>query len=105
MKALVKELYNWLDESLAAKEIVELSTGIRAQIEKLEETGNGVGLVIFQSHILIEQDGATTEINDNTVGLSVNSLPVVRMKGKWYIVTDENLSDVVSAIIRMLIQP
>lgn len=77
--------------------VVELARSpVTTQLKAYDEAGTGLGFVmigVLVSDVIKEQE--ETQI-------SVQSVPVIKIKGEWHTVEDENLQEIASGFIRMV---
>ena len=86
---------DWLEESKNG--VAELTKSpVATQLKAYDEAGTGLGFVmigVLVDDIIKDQD--ETQI-------SVQSIPVIKIKGEWHTIVDENLQEIVSGVIRMV---
>ena len=99
MKTLKVE--KWL-ENFGDDELLELGNrSIVDQLKFYDNNGTGIGFVLFLVPTVADT-GEEVDPGEMKVELHVQSQPVIKLRNSWYTVDDDNLSDVLGAIIRML---
>lgn len=97
---MIAKIANWEQESATAG-IEGFGVSILDQIQKLDTIGSGVGLVMIT--VPVQSLSLTpNEKNVVTTESEVESVGVLKVRGEWYVVTDENLSDIFCATINMI---
>ena len=86
---------SWLEENNDG--VVELTKSpVTTQLKAYDEAGTGLGFVMIG--ILVDdiiKDQEKTQI-------AAQSVPVIKIKGEWHTVIDENLQEILSGVIRMV---
>ena len=89
------EISKWLEKKLGV-EIIELpNSSIAEQIDKFDDTGCGIGL------ILALEVYSTDDPTD--ISYTMASYPVMKIRNVWMTIDDDNLSDMVRSMIIMLV--
>lgn len=89
----IVDVMTWVQEN-SLFDIPEMP--LMTQLESLEKGGTGVGFVFGMDALPTQEDKSDAEC------FELISVPVVKIKGRWVTVADENLSDILASIIRML---
>ena len=71
------------------------------QLKFYDAAGTGIGFIIFLVPIVADT-GEDIDPSDMKVEFHVQAQPIIKMKHHWYTIDDENMADVLSAVIRML---
>jgi hypothetical protein len=99
MKTL--KVAEWLD-SLSANELLELEARpIVEQLAFYDKVGTGLGFIIFMVPTIADT-GEDVDPDDMKVEYHLKSQPVVKMRNDWYTINDDNVVDMVAAVVRML---
>lgn len=95
----------WLAK-FTSEEIIELpGKPVVDQLKFYDEYGTGIGFIMYLVPMIEDTAGGddNAEKNSNPViEYHLKTRPVVRMRNDWYTVEDDNLEDILSAVIRML---
>lgn len=91
----------WLEKSLEEQEIIELEKTVTQQLEILDKSGNGLGLIFVLAPSFNEKDGEETVLDVPDVNFVVTSYPVAKIRHNWYIVSEDGLSDIVGGVVRL----
>jgi hypothetical protein len=88
----IMPVQQWLDSSQGISQLE--NEPIMAQLSRFDQAGTGVGLIMFLEPMFDE--------NDQAQQLNVASMPVFKIQNQWVVITDDDLSDLVSIVIRMI---
>lgn len=92
------ELYTWLKPKLGV-DFTELpNLPVSLQLANYDNTQCGVGFVFVLSMTYAENESD----EDPERNFEMESIPVIRMRGNWYTFDDDNIADIMRAIIRMI---
>lgn len=92
----IKTVEAWLVD--AESGITQFDPSVMDQIAALEKANTGIGFVFVLSPVSQE----TTGNPDVRIEDEVDSYAVFKVRGKWYVVLDENISDIATAIVRII---
>lgn len=90
----------WLAESTAEDFVQIVDRPVDRQLASLDGANTGIGFVFVLVPIYGQTFPATE--GEPKIELEMTSYAVFKMKGEWYVVVDENISDIARALIRML---
>ena len=77
---------------------------IAEQLKKFDNAQTGVGLVMLSVPVEATQLAAKEEDDVVTQETELESVGALRIKGQWYVIIDENLSDIFQGVINMVSQ-
>jgi protoheme ferro-lyase len=93
----------WLASKLDTDEITEINKlPVQSQLDKYDAAGTGIGFVLVLSETTAEVDSDIDEQEKPNSFLSLTSIPIVKINNQWVTVVDENISDIVSGVIRLM---
>lgn len=88
---------SWLEAR--KDEILEVSRlPVKEQLEAIEKAGSGVGFVF----VLTMTSTDTESEFPQATHVDLTSIPVLRVRGEWVTVEDDNLLDILAGVIRMV---
>lgn len=89
---------DWINTSVD-KGLIELPNyTIKSQLDAYDSAGTGIGFILILS--MVSSD-SISDAPEATHAFMV-SVPIVKMRGEWVTVEDENLADMVAGLIRMI---
>jgi len=101
---MITKVIKWEQESAEAG-IEGFGVPILGQIKKLDDIGSGVGLIMIT--VPVQSVSVSLVPNEKDVYATeseVQSVGVLKVRGEWYAVIDENLSDIFCATINIISQ-
>ncbi|MDP6587004.1 MAG: hypothetical protein QF535_20290 [Anaerolineales bacterium] len=88
----------WLSQRLGV-EVIELpQLPVREQLNKYDGAGSGVGFLLLLAMTSIDDESD----NPETTHYGLLSVPIVKLRNTWMAIEDENLSDILAGVIRMV---
>ena len=73
---------------------------VNDQLKLLDNTGNGLGYVFVLTPRMVDQSDNIT--SSSQINYEVTSHAVFKMKNQWYIVIDDNISEIAKAIVNIM---
>ena len=94
------DIIEWASQR--SRTIFELPNySLQSQLDKYEQAETGIGFVLFLQLISTDTESDNPEATHTTV----ISVPVMKIRGRWQTVTNENVADMMSGLIRMVVPP
>lgn len=100
---MIKLATKWAREAEESG-ITGFNNSINDQLEGFDKAQTGVGLIMLSVPVEATQLGAKEEDDVVTQETELQSVGAMRIRGQWYIITDENLSDIFLGVIGMVQQ-
>jgi len=93
----------WVASRLG-NEVTELpNLSIESQLDKYDAAGTGIGFVLVLAATTADVDDDEVPQDDTQKPfLSLASVPIIKLKNEWRTITDENISDIASGLIRLI---
>ena len=77
-------------------EIIEIpKLSISEQLERYDSSETGIGFILVLCLMTMDDSGTPTNYD-------VLSMPVVKIRGEWLTINDENLADILAGVVRMV---
>jgi hypothetical protein len=87
-----------LDAWLASREVLDLpAMPVATQLSRHDAVGTGLGFVFVLVSEESESERGVVEKN-----FALTTIPVLKVRGEWLTVADENLADIFAGFIRMV---
>lgn len=96
---MVQHINNWITQ-IDLEGLVEIpEKTIKTQLESYDSANTGFGYILLYEQVSID--------NISNQGLSEEQLEVVsyaifKIRNEWYVITDENISDIAKGLINLI---
>lgn len=98
MEQQVRSIEQWLEDN--TDNMIQEMPGksVSEQLALYDAAGTGVGFVL----VLQPEIGQCEDAEEIQGEIRVVGVPVVKICNKWYTITDEDLAEVVAAVLRII---
>jgi len=87
---------DWMKER--ADSVMEIAgLPVQAQLDKYDASKTGIGFILVLELICVSENDPPKPTHADLV-----SQPVVKIRGTWVTINEENLSDILSGVVRMI---
>jgi hypothetical protein len=92
------DVEKWLSQRLGT-EVMELpNLAIKCQLDSYDKAGSGVGFLLLLAMTSIDDESDDPKLTH----YNLLSIPIVKLCNMWMTTEDENLSDILAGVIRMV---
>jgi hypothetical protein len=103
MQEQIKLVSEWLAEASTDDMVSYPTITVEQQLAQLEKHQTGIGYVYFLTPMISDvtsTEGTTTKSEE----LHMTFRAVFKISGLWHVIVDENMSDIATALVRMIVE-